>query len=56
MGGAWELLIVCPALNLNLSPIWLLLLLCPCQLGEGGCMRKEESAVYQAGSPVPALS
>lgn len=28
-GQEWELLTVCHGLNLNLSPIWLLLFLCP---------------------------
>lgn len=52
MDGAWELLTVCHGLNLNLSPIWLLLFLCPSVnlWGGGGCMRKESVR------PAPVLS
>lgn len=44
MGGAWGLLTVCQALNLNLSPMWWLKLLCPCQpggTGRGGGLHEE---------------
>lgn len=56
MGGAWEFLTVCHVLNLSLSLLWLLLLLCPSDNLWRGCLRKEESAIHQADSPVLTLA
>lgn len=58
MDGAWELLTVCHVLNLNLSPIWLLLFLCPsvnvCVCVGGGLY--EERVCSSSSSPQLELS
>lgn len=55
MDGAWELLTVCHGLNLNLSPIWLLLFLCPSVNLWGGGLH-EERVCSSSSSPQLELS